>query len=58
MEEKGGTWIVKNVPRDLMHRMKMAAAFEGTTVKQLLFDLAETYLRELEQKGVLPKQDR
>ncbi len=53
--EPAGTWIVKNVPRDLMHRMKVAAAIQKKTVKQLLFELAEVHLQELEKKGILPK---
>ena len=50
-----GTWIVKDVPRDLMHRVKVAAAIQKKTVKQLLFDLAEAHLQELERKGVVPR---
>lgn len=50
-----GTWIVKDVPRDLMHRVKIAAAIQRKTVKQLLFDLAEGHLEDLERKGILPK---
>ena len=50
-----GTWIVKDVPRDLMHRVKVAAAIQKKTVKQLLFDLAQTHLQDLERKGILPK---
>ena len=50
-----GTWIVKDVPRDLMHRVKIAAAIQKKTVKRLLFDLAELHLQELERKGILPK---
>jgi len=50
-----GTWIVKDVPRELMHRMKIAAAVQRKTLKQLLFELSETHLEELERKGVLPK---
>ena len=50
-----GTWIVKEVPRDLMHRMKVAAAVERKTLKHLLFELAEAHLAELEKKGLLPK---
>jgi hypothetical protein len=53
--EPKGTWIVKDVPRELMHRMKVAAAVQRKTVKQLLFDLAEAHLQELERKGILPK---
>ena len=52
---QAGTWIVKEVPRDLMHRMKVAAAVEKKTLKQLLFELAETHLAEMEKKGLLPK---
>ena len=50
-----GTWIVKDVPRELMHRMKVAAAVQKKTLKQLLFELSETHLEELERKGILPK---
>ena len=53
--EAKGTWIVKDVPRELMHRMKVAAAVQRKTVKQLLFDLAEAHLQELERKGILSK---
>jgi hypothetical protein len=54
-ESTTGTWIVKDVPRELMHRMKVAAAVEKKTLKQLLFELAEAHLAELEKKGILPK---
>ena len=50
-----GTWIVKDVPRELMHRMKVAAAVERKTLKQLIFELAEEHLADLEKKGLLPK---
>jgi hypothetical protein len=52
---QAGTWIVKEVPRDLMHRMKVAAAVEKKTLKQLLFELAEAHLADMEKKGLLPK---
>ncbi len=38
-----------------MNRVKMAAAYEGKTVKDFLMELAETRLQELERKGILPK---
>jgi hypothetical protein len=38
-----------------MHRMKVAAAVEKKTMKQLLFELAEAHLAEMERKGILPK---
>ena len=54
-EADTGTWIVKDVPRALMHRVKIAAAIQHKTLKQLLFDLTEAHLAELEKKGLLPK---
>ena len=55
LESETGTWIVKDVPRELMHRVKIAAAIQRKTLKQLLFDVAEAHLEELERKGMLPK---
>lgn len=55
LEEKGGSWVFRDIPRHLMQRMKIAAAVEGKSLKQLLLDLSEAYLKELEKKGLLPK---
>lgn len=52
---KGGSWVFRDIPRDLMHRIKVAAAIEKKSVKQLLIDLSETHLQELERKGILTK---
>jgi hypothetical protein len=50
-----GTWIFKDIPRELMQRTKAAAAIQGTSVKQLMIDLMEEHLKELERRGVMPK---
>jgi hypothetical protein len=50
-----GTWIVRDVPRDLMRRARGAAALQGKSVKGILIELMEGYLLELEKKGLLPK---
>jgi hypothetical protein len=50
-----GTWIVRDVPRDLMRRARGAAALQGKSVKGILIELMEGYLQELEKKGLLPK---
>ena len=52
---KTGTWIVKQIPSDLMRRTRIAALTEGKTVRALLMDLVEAHLKELEKKGLLPK---
>jgi hypothetical protein len=53
--EETGAWNLRHVPRELMRRVKMAAAHEGKTVKEFLIELAEARLEELERKRILPK---
>lgn len=53
--EDKGDWNFRDIPRGLMQRVKMAAAYEGKTVKQWLMDLARTRLAEMEKRGILPK---
>ncbi len=51
-----GTWIFKDIPRDLMQRTKAGAAIQGkNSVRSLIIELVEKYLEELEKKGVLPR---
>ena len=53
--DEPGTWIFRDIPRDLMRRAKAAAAIQGMSVKQLTIDLMEEHLKELDRKGILPK---
>lgn len=53
--DDAGAWNFRDIPRDLMRRVKMAAAHEGKSVKDFLIELAEARLEELERKGILPK---
>ena len=53
--EGTGAWNFRDIPRDLMRKVKMAAAHEGRSVKDFLIELAETKIQELERKGILPK---
>jgi hypothetical protein len=54
-EDKGGSWIFRDIPRDLMKRIKIAAAIEGKSIKALLIESVEARLQEMEKKGMLPK---
>ena len=54
-QEGTGAWNFRDIPRDLMRKVKMAAAHEGKTVKDFLIELAEAKIQELERKGILPK---
>ena len=48
-------WNFRGIPRDLMRKVKMAAAHEGKTVKDFLIELAEARIAELKKRGILPK---
>jgi len=51
-----GTWIFKDIPRELMQRMKAGAAIQGkASVRSLILELVQKHLEELENKGLLPK---
>jgi len=50
-----GSWVFRDIPRDLMHKMKVAAAVQRKSVKQLLIDLSHEHIQELEKKGLLPR---
>ena len=53
--EGTGAWNFRDIPRDLMRKVKMAAAHEGKSVKDFLIELAEAKIQDLERKGILPK---
>ncbi len=53
--ESSGAWNFRDIPRDLMRKVKMAAAHEGKTVKDFLIELAESRISELEKRGILPR---
>ena len=54
-DEIAGSWVFRNIPRDLMHKVKVAAAVERKSVKQLLIDLSRAHIEEMEKNGQLPK---
>jgi hypothetical protein len=53
--EKGGAWIFRDIPRDLMIRAKIAAAHEETTIKALVVEALEKKIQEIEKKHGLHK---
>ncbi len=46
---------IRTIPRDTFYRLKMAAAAQHKTVRELLMELIEGKIQELERKGILPK---
>ncbi len=53
--EKPAALNIRDIPRDMFFRLKMAAALEQKTVKDLVLSLISGKLQELEKKGLLPK---
>ncbi len=54
-QEKGGSWIFRDIPRELMKRAKIAAAVEGKSIKALILEALDEHLQGMEKKGLLPK---
>ena len=50
-----GALNLRGIPKDLLYRLKMAAAAEHRTVKDLLLELIQGKIQELEKRGLLPK---
>lgn len=46
---------IREIPRETLYRLKMAAASEQKTVKDLVLELIEDKIQQLEKKGLLPK---
>jgi hypothetical protein len=43
-----GTWIVRDVPQEIMRKARVAAAIQGRSVKGILIELMERYLQDPE----------
>ena len=50
-----GDLNLRQIPRELIYRLKQAAAVERKTVKRLLIELIQAKFQQLERKGLLPK---
>jgi porphobilinogen deaminase len=50
-----GTLNIRDVPKDFLHLVKLAATVERRTIKGFLLALAEERIQELEKKGLQPK---
>lgn len=50
-----GTLNIRDIPKETIFRLKMAAAAEHRTVKGFILALIEERIQELERKGLLPK---
>jgi len=53
--DKSAHLNIRDIPRETLFRLKMAAAAEHRTVKDLVLELVNGKIQELEKKGLLPK---
>ena len=54
-EDDGAVLFVRQFPRDLLAKLKAAAALDGKTLAQYIQDMCEAHVAELERRGHLPK---
>lgn len=47
--------FVRGMPRDLLNKLKGAAALQGKTLAEYVQQMCQAHIEELERKGVLPK---
>jgi len=47
--------FVRGMPRDLLAKLKAAAALHQMTLGDYIKDLCQVHVQELEKKGILPK---
>ena len=47
--------FVRGMPRDLLAKLKAAAALHQMTLGDYIKDMCEAHVQELEKKGLLPK---
>ena len=55
IDDKTGNLNLRGIEKATLFRLKMAAAAEHRTVKDLVLQLIEGKIQELEKKGILPK---
>ena len=54
-DDDSAVLFVRGMPRDLLAKLKGAAALQQKTLGEYIQEMCEGHVRELERKGVLPK---
>jgi len=54
-EDDAAVLFVRGMPRDLLARLKAAAALQQKTLGEYIQEMCESHVQELEKKGLLPK---
>jgi hypothetical protein len=54
-DEDAAVLFVRGVPRDLLAKLKAAAALQQKTLGEYIQEMCNAHVQELEKKGLLPK---
>jgi hypothetical protein len=54
-EENAAVLFVRGMPRDLLAKLKAAAALQQMSLGDYIKGMCEAHVQELEKKGLLPK---
>jgi hypothetical protein len=54
-DDDAAVLFVRGVPRDLLAKLKGAAALQRKTLGEYIQEMCEAHVQELERKGILPK---
>jgi len=54
-EDDAAVLFVRNMPRELLNKLKGAAALQGKTLAEYVQQMCQAHIEELEKKGILPK---
>ena len=57
-DDEGAVLFVRGFPRELLSKLKAAAALDGQTLAQYVQEMCQAHVTELEKKGLLPKSGR
>ena len=54
-DDDAAVLFVRGMPRDLLAKLKAAAALQQKTLGEYIQEMCEGHVQELERKGLLPK---
>lgn len=54
-EDDVAVLFVRGMPRELLNKLKGAAALKGVTLAEYIQQMCKAHIEELEKKGILPK---
>jgi hypothetical protein len=54
-DDDAAVLFVRGMPRELLNKLKGAAALQGKTLAEYVQQMCQVHIEELEKKGILPK---